>query len=59
MSCEYGATQAENEGYDKMASMIKIHLKNGKVITGRAEFGKGSPSDPPLLSSDKRDAMAQ
>lgn len=46
MSCEYEANQAENAGYDKMTSMIKIHLKHGKVITGRAEFGKGSLSDP-------------
>jgi hypothetical protein len=29
-----------------MTSLIKITLKNGKVISGRAIFGKGSPADP-------------
>jgi hypothetical protein len=29
-----------------MTTIIKIHLKNGRVITGRADFGKGSPTDP-------------
>jgi 2-methylcitrate dehydratase PrpD len=37
---------AENAGLDKMTSLIKITLKNGKVITGHAEFAKGSPSNP-------------
>jgi 2-methylcitrate dehydratase PrpD len=29
-----------------MTSLLKIHLKDGRIITGRAEFGKGSPADP-------------
>jgi 2-methylcitrate dehydratase PrpD len=29
-----------------MRSLLKIHLKNGSVITGRADFGKGSPANP-------------
>lgn len=37
---------AENAGLDKMTSLLKITLKDGKVITGRAEFAKGSPSNP-------------
>ena len=37
---------AENAGFDKMTSILKIHLKNGKIITGEAAFGKGSPSNP-------------
>jgi 2-methylcitrate dehydratase PrpD len=37
---------AENAGLDKMTSLIKITLKDGRVITGRAEFAKGSPSNP-------------
>ncbi|HKV81605.1 MAG TPA: MmgE/PrpD family protein [Candidatus Sulfotelmatobacter sp.] len=37
---------AESAGYDKMASLLKIHLKDGRVITGRAEFAKGSPANP-------------
>jgi 2-methylcitrate dehydratase PrpD len=38
--------EAEAAGFDKMTSIIKITLKNGKVISGRANFGKGSPADP-------------
>jgi len=37
---------AEKAGLDKMTSLLKIQLKNGQVITGRAEFAKGSPSNP-------------
>jgi 2-methylcitrate dehydratase PrpD len=29
-----------------MTSLLKITLKDGRVITGRAAFGKGSPADP-------------
>ena len=29
-----------------MTSIIKIHLKNGKVIAGHATMAKGSPSNP-------------
>ncbi len=38
--------EAESAGYDKMTSILKITLKNGKVITGRSSFGKGSPANP-------------
>jgi 2-methylcitrate dehydratase PrpD len=41
--------EAESAGYDKMTSILKIHLKDGKVITGRADFAKGSPSNPMTL----------
>ncbi len=37
---------AEASGYDKMTSIVTFHLKNGKVIAGRADFAKGSPSNP-------------
>ena len=37
---------AETAGFDKMTSILKIHLKNGKIVTGEAAFGKGSPSNP-------------
>jgi 2-methylcitrate dehydratase PrpD len=37
---------AENAGFDKMTSLLSIHLKNGSVIEGRADFGKGSPTNP-------------
>jgi 2-methylcitrate dehydratase PrpD len=42
----YVDPQAEAAGFDKMTSLIKITLNDGKVITGHAIFGKGSPADP-------------
>src|ERR1700730_13342743 len=38
--------EAENAGLDKMTSILKIHLKNRKMMSGRAEFAKGSPANP-------------
>jgi 2-methylcitrate dehydratase PrpD len=29
-----------------MTSILKVQLKNGKVLSGRAEFAKGSPANP-------------
>lgn len=37
---------AEKAGFDKMTSILKIHLKNGRVISGSAQFAKGSPANP-------------
>jgi 2-methylcitrate dehydratase PrpD len=42
----YVDPEAERAGFDKMTSILKIHLKNGKTLSGRAEFAKGSPSNP-------------
>jgi 2-methylcitrate dehydratase PrpD len=42
----YVDPEAEAAGYDKMTTIIKIHLKNGRVVSGRADFGKGSPANP-------------
>jgi 2-methylcitrate dehydratase PrpD len=42
----YVDPEAERAGYDKMTSILKVHLKNGSVITGRADFAKGSPASP-------------
>jgi 2-methylcitrate dehydratase PrpD len=42
----YVDPEAEAAGFDKMTSIIKIHLKNGKVISGQATMAKGSPSNP-------------
>jgi 2-methylcitrate dehydratase PrpD len=42
----YVDPEAESAGYDKMTSILKIHLKDGSVISGRADFGKGSPANP-------------
>src|SRR6266702_3947123 len=42
----YVDPQAESTGFDKMTSILKIHLRGGRAITGRADFAKGSPADP-------------
>jgi 2-methylcitrate dehydratase PrpD len=42
----YVDPEAEKAGFDKMTSLIKIHLKDGRVISGNAEFAKGSPANP-------------
>src|ERR1700737_916675 len=42
----YADPEAEKAGYDKMTTLIKITLKDGRTISGRADFGKGSPTNP-------------
>ena len=37
---------AEAAGYNKMTTILTFHLKDGRVIGGRADFAKGSPSIP-------------
>jgi len=38
--------EADQAGLDKMTSILKIHMKDGRVLTGRAQFAKGSPANP-------------
>lgn len=38
--------EAEKAGYDKMTSILEIRMKDGRTISGRADFAKGSPADP-------------
>jgi len=38
--------EAEAAGFDKMTTLVEITLDDGRVITGRADFGKGSPANP-------------
>ena len=38
--------EAERAGYNKMTTILDIHLTNGKTISGRTDFAKGSPADP-------------
>src|SRR5438046_10335202 len=38
--------KAEIAGFDKITSILKIHLSDGRAITGRADFAKGSPANP-------------
>ena len=42
----YTDPEAEKAGYDKMTTILKITLKDGRTISGRADFGKGSPTNP-------------
>jgi 2-methylcitrate dehydratase PrpD len=37
---------AEKAGYHKMTTIIDIELTDGRSISGRADFGKGSPANP-------------
>lgn len=37
--------EAEAAGYDKMTTIIEIALTDGRKISGRADFGKGSPAN--------------
>jgi 2-methylcitrate dehydratase PrpD len=38
--------EAEAAGYNKMTTIIDLHLKDGRTIHGKADFGKGSPANP-------------
>jgi len=38
--------EAEQAGFDKMTSILRVRLKDGRVLSGRAEFAKGSPANP-------------
>jgi 2-methylcitrate dehydratase PrpD len=38
--------EAEAAGYDKMTTILEIALTDGRKISGRADFGKGSPGNP-------------
>ncbi len=42
----YVDPEAEKAGLNKMTSILRIHLKDGRIISGRAEFAKGHPSNP-------------
>ena len=37
--------EAEKAGYDKMTSILDLHLKDGRTLSGRADFAKGNPAD--------------
>ena len=37
---------AERAGYHKMTTIIDIELADGRTVSGRADFGKGSPAHP-------------
>jgi 2-methylcitrate dehydratase PrpD len=37
---------AEAAGYHKMTTLIDIQLADGRTLSGRSDFGKGSPANP-------------
>ena len=37
---------AETAGYEKMTTLIDVELTDGRTLSGRADFGKGSPANP-------------
>ena len=44
---EFGVhAEAEAAGYEKMTTIIDIELAGGRTVSGRADFGKGSPANP-------------
>jgi 2-methylcitrate dehydratase PrpD len=44
---EFGVhPEAEAAGYEKMTTIIDIELAGGRRVGGRADFGKGSPTNP-------------
>ena len=44
---DFGVNEiAEKAGYDKMTTILTLHLKDGRTLTGRADFAKGSPQNP-------------
>jgi 2-methylcitrate dehydratase PrpD len=38
--------EAEAAGFDKMTTIIEVELTDGRVLSTRADFGKGSPANP-------------
>jgi 2-methylcitrate dehydratase PrpD len=59
---EFGVhPEAEAAGYEKMTTIVEVTLADGRVVSGRADFGKGSPTDPMTdaeLEAKFRDCVA-
>lgn len=44
---EFGVhPEAEAAGYDKMTTIIDLQLTDGRTLSARADFAKGSPTNP-------------
>jgi 2-methylcitrate dehydratase PrpD len=57
----YVDDEMEKLGYDQARSKVRIKLKNGKVLTGRADIARGHPQKPMTwaeLSDKFRDCAA-
>jgi 2-methylcitrate dehydratase PrpD len=49
---EFGVhPEAEAAGYEKMTTIIEVDLVDGRTVSGHADFGKGSPTNP--ISDDE------
>src|ERR1051326_9230809 len=42
----YVDPEAKKAGLNKMTSILKIRMKNGQIISGRADVAKGHPANP-------------
>jgi 2-methylcitrate dehydratase PrpD len=38
--------EAEANGYNNMTTIIRVELQDGRTLTTRADFGRGSPQNP-------------
>ena len=44
---EFGVhPEAEAAGYDRMTTIIDIRLRDGRTVSGQADFARGSPANP-------------
>jgi len=50
--------EAEAAGFDKMTTIVEIELAGGRKVSGRADFGKGSPTNP-MSDSELSDKFHQ
>ncbi len=50
--------EAEAAGFDKMTTIVEIELADGRKVSGRADFGKGSPANP-MTDSELADKFRQ
>lgn len=46
--------EADSAGYNNMTSIVRVHLRDGRVLEGRAAFAKGSPANP-MTDEELRD----
>lgn len=42
----YVDPDADRAGYDKISSVVQIHLIGGRIIKGQVDYAKGSPANP-------------
>jgi 2-methylcitrate dehydratase PrpD len=50
--------EAEAAGFDKMTTIVEVELADGRRVSGRADFGKGSPANP-MTDSELSDKFRQ